>query len=135
MHHGSKGCLIPEKGVTGARGQALIVKNVRTRSFAHSNSVLLLSNSFPIKVVVKLHDIVHVCVLVLNAQADDQLIVAAPMAELKGIDFGAPLHSLVIAGNVHVMEEEMIDCYRVHNQPGLKPYMPPTDASDDEGEL
>ena len=69
-----------------------------------------------------------------HTQADDQLIVAAPLAELKGIDFGAPLHSLVIAGNVHVMEEEMIDCFRPHNQPGLKPYEPPQEQQSDEDE-
>uniref|UniRef100_A0A7S3QKH8 diphthine methyl ester synthase n=2 Tax=Dunaliella tertiolecta TaxID=3047 RepID=A0A7S3QKH8_DUNTE len=68
-------------------------------------------------------------------QADDQLIVAAPMSELKGIDFGAPLHSLVIAGSVHVMEEEMIECFRIRNQPGLKPYTPQLAASDDESGL
>lgn len=66
-------------------------------------------------------------------QADDQLIVAAPMDELKQIDFGAPLHSLVIAGNVHVNEEEMIECYRPQNQPGLKPYVFAEENSDDEG--
>eukprot|EP00967_Tisochrysis_lutea_P012111 scaffold13614_cov20-Tisochrysis_lutea.AAC.1 len=73
--------------------------------------------------------------LIVWRDADDQLIVAAPMSELKGIDFGAPLHSLVIAGSVHVMEEEMIECFRIRNQPGLKPYTPQLAASDDESGL
>lgn len=45
-------------------------------------------------------------------QADDQQLVAGPMAELLVEDFGAPLHCLVIAGQVHVCEEEMVACYR-----------------------
>jgi len=45
------------------------------------------------------------------------------MEELLRFDFGDPLHSLVIAGNVHVTEEEMLDCYRPQNLPGLKPYV------------
>jgi diphthine synthase len=61
--------------------------------------------------------------IIFNLQADDQLIVAAPMEELLRFDFGDPLHSLVIAGNVHVTEEEMLDCYRPQNLPGLKPYV------------
>lgn len=54
------------------------------------------------------------------------------MAELQGIDFGAPLHSLVIAGSVHVTEEEMLECYRPANLPGLRPYAPPQEAGEEE---
>ncbi len=74
-------------------------------------------------------------------QAEDQQIVAGPMSRwevesyspapspswpspsecefnlnpcrLLGVDFGAPLHCLVIAGQVHVVEEEMVACYRL----------------------
>lgn len=67
-----------------------------------------------------------------HSQADDQLIVAAPLAELQHIDFGPPLHSLIIAGSVHTTEEEMLECYRVQNQPGLKKYTPALDAEEGE---
>jgi diphthine synthase len=50
--------------------------------------------------------------------APDQQIVAAPLAELAKVDFGAPLHCLVIAGAVHVVEEEMLACYRVNGGGG-----------------
>jgi diphthine synthase len=53
------------------------------------------------------------CIGVSRLQAEDQKIVAGPMSKLGEVDFGAPLHSLVIAGNVHVVEEEMIQCYRM----------------------
>lgn len=52
------------------------------------------------------------CIGVSRLQAEDQMIVAGPMSKLKEVDFGAPLHSLVIAGSVHVVEEEMIQCYK-----------------------
>ena len=52
------------------------------------------------------------CVGISRLQADDQQLVAGPMAELLAEDFGAPLHCLVIAGQVHVCEEEMVACYR-----------------------
>jgi diphthine synthase len=45
--------------------------------------------------------------------APDQQIVAGPMGELVDADFGPPLHCLVIAGSVHVVEEEILCYYRV----------------------
>lgn len=38
------------------------------------------------------------------------------MAMLKDIDFGAPLHSVVIAGNMHPLEEEMYEYYKLSSQ-------------------
>ena len=45
--------------------------------------------------------------------APDQQIVAGTLQELLTADFGPPLHCLVIAGSVHVVEEEMLAHYRV----------------------
>lgn len=42
-----------------------------------------------------------------------QQIVAATMAELQTIDFGAPLHSLVIAGDIHACEKEHVQLYEL----------------------
>ncbi|KAG6546938.1 hypothetical protein Mapa_011554 [Marchantia paleacea] len=41
-----------------------------------------------------------------------QLIVAGPLKQLLSVDFGAPLHSLIITGNTHVMEEEMLNFFK-----------------------
>lgn len=42
----------------------------------------------------------------------DQKIVAAPLKDLVKVDFGAPLHSLVlVGGSLHDLEQEMIDLY------------------------
>ncbi|CAM6113433.1 unnamed protein product [Calypogeia fissa] len=43
----------------------------------------------------------------------DQLIVAGTLKELQDVDFGTPLHCLVITGSVHVMEEEMLNFFKV----------------------
>jgi len=44
---------------------------------------------------------------------EDQIIVCGPCSEVIKMDFGAPLHSLVIcAGELHEMEQEVLDFYR-----------------------
>ena len=48
------------------------------------------------------------CADISRLQADDQQLVAGPMRKLLDVDFGAPLHCLVIAGDVHVVEEETV---------------------------
>ena len=45
--------------------------------------------------------------------APSQQIVAGTMQELLDVDFGEPLHSLVIAGNMHVIESEFLQQFRV----------------------
>lgn len=51
------------------------------------------------------------CVAVARLGADSQQIVAGTMKELADADLGGPLHSLVLAGNLHVVEEEMLKQY------------------------
>ncbi|KAL2652263.1 hypothetical protein R1flu_020391 [Riccia fluitans] len=41
-----------------------------------------------------------------------QLIVAGPLKQLLNVEFGPPLHSLIITGNIHVMEEEMLNFFK-----------------------
>lgn len=53
-----------------------------------------------------------VCVGLARLGTDTQKIIAGSMKELLGVDFGAPLHSLVIAGITHVMEEEFLSFYK-----------------------
>ena len=40
-------------------------------------------------------------------------IVAAPLAQLASVDFGPPLHSLILAGDTHVVEEELLAHFRL----------------------
>lgn len=52
------------------------------------------------------------CVGVARIGSDTQQIVAGTMSELAGVDFGPPLHSLIIAGETHVIEQEILAQYR-----------------------
>lgn len=52
------------------------------------------------------------CVGVARLGTSTQKIVAGTMKELLDVDFGAPLHSLVIPGIMHVVEEEFLSFYK-----------------------
>ncbi|KAE9456963.1 hypothetical protein C3L33_11139, partial [Rhododendron williamsianum] len=43
--------------------------------------------------------------------SEDQMVVAGSMKQLLTLDFGAPLHCLVIVGETHPVEEEMLGFY------------------------
>lgn len=53
------------------------------------------------------------CVGIARLGSEDQMIVAGSMKLLLTVDFGAPLHCLVIAGETHPLEQEMLDFYRL----------------------
>lgn len=53
------------------------------------------------------------CVGVSRLGSDDQQIVAGSLDQLRSFAFGAPLHSLVIAGTTHILEEEFLEQFRV----------------------
>lgn len=46
---------------------------------------------------------------------DTQKIVSGTLEELRHVDFGGPLHTLVIPGEMHFMEKEMLDFYSWRN--------------------
>lgn len=48
------------------------------------------------------------CVGIARIGSDTQKIVAGPMVNLLDINFGEPLHSLVISGDMHPLEEEAL---------------------------
>jgi diphthine synthase len=47
---------------------------------------------------------------------DDQKIVYGTLEELLSIDFGAPLHCLVLVGKTHFMEDEVLDFYKTSRE-------------------
>ncbi|OVA13198.1 Tetrapyrrole methylase [Macleaya cordata] len=51
------------------------------------------------------------CVGFARLGSKDQMVVAGSMKELLTVDFGAPLHCLVIVGKTHPVEEEMLEFY------------------------
>ena len=48
------------------------------------------------------------CVGLARVGRDDQLVISGTLGELATIDFGGPLHSLVIVGEMHELEREML---------------------------
>ena len=56
------------------------------------------------------------CVGVARLGSEEQQIKAGPMRKLQEADFGAPLHSLIIAGDMHHIEEEILDHYTLRTE-------------------
>jgi diphthine synthase len=54
-----------------------------------------------------------ICVGLARLGSEDQMVVAGSMKQLLAVDFGPPLHCLVIVGQTHPVEEEMLDFFRV----------------------
>jgi diphthine synthase len=44
---------------------------------------------------------------------DDQLVVSGTMEELLDVDFGAPLHCLVLPAQMHFIEKECYELFKV----------------------
>eukprot|EP00002_Diphylleia_rotans_P038302 TRINITY_DN8694_c0_g1_i1.p1 TRINITY_DN8694_c0_g1~~TRINITY_DN8694_c0_g1_i1.p1 ORF type:complete len:287 (+),score=73.28 TRINITY_DN8694_c0_g1_i1:50-910(+) len=63
-----------------------------------------------------------ICVGLARVGAHDQIIVSGTMADLLDIDFGKPLHSLVISGHMHPSELDMAKYYSiaVQNPPRIQ---------------
>ncbi|OVA18586.1 hypothetical protein BVC80_1831g132 [Macleaya cordata] len=60
------------------------------------------------------------CVGFARLGSEDHMVVAGSMKEILTVDFGAPLHCLVIVGKTHPVEEEMLEFYtlkRVSEEP------------------
>ncbi|KAJ9186464.1 hypothetical protein P3X46_002034 [Hevea brasiliensis] len=55
------------------------------------------------------------CVGFARLGSEDQMIVAGTMKQQLAVDFGAPLHCLVIVGKTHPLEEEMLDVYKLES--------------------
>lgn len=56
------------------------------------------------------------CVGFAQLGSEDQMIVAGTMRQLMAVDFGAPLHCLVIVGKTHPLEEEMLNAYKLRRE-------------------
>ncbi|XP_074484710.1 diphthine methyl ester synthase-like [Sebastes fasciatus] len=67
-----------------------------------------------------------VCVAVARLGADDQAIRAATLHQLLSCDLGGPLHSLVVTGQLHPLEVDML---RVNAEPNALQYLNMIDSS------
>lgn len=46
----------------------------------------------------------------------DQKILAGTLAEMANVDLGAPLHSMVIVGTLHPLEEQFLKQFYIENK-------------------
>ncbi|KAL6008269.1 hypothetical protein ACLOJK_033775 [Asimina triloba] len=53
------------------------------------------------------------CVGIARLGSEDQKIVAGSMKDLQAVDFGPPLHCLVIVGKTHPLEDEMLNFHAI----------------------
>ncbi|KAG8484887.1 hypothetical protein CXB51_021328 [Gossypium anomalum] len=53
------------------------------------------------------------CVGFARLGSEDQMIVAGTMKQLRTVNFGEPLHCLVIVGKTHPVEDEMLEFYKI----------------------
>ena len=51
------------------------------------------------------------CIAAARVGSDDQKLVACTLQNLKDVDMGKPLHSLVIASMLHPLEKDFIKTY------------------------
>ncbi|CAN0372451.1 unnamed protein product [Ectocarpus sp. 12 AP-2014] len=58
------------------------------------------------------------CVGLARLGQPTQQIVAGTMSELLGVDFGEPLHSVIINGTTHPLEDELLKWHRVTDSAG-----------------
>jgi diphthine synthase len=43
-------------------------------------------------------------------------VVAGTLEELLTVDFGAPLHSFVLPGKMHILEAEMLETFAINKE-------------------
>ena len=48
------------------------------------------------------------CVGIARVGQPTQLVMSGPLKKLAEVDFGAPLHSLILCGDMHYLEEELL---------------------------
>merc|ERR1712209_337359 len=53
------------------------------------------------------------CVGLARVGQPDQVVRWGTVAQLKEFDFGGPLHSFVISGKTHILEDEVGDLYKI----------------------
>nr|KJB27387.1 hypothetical protein B456_004G015300 [Gossypium raimondii] len=56
------------------------------------------------------------CVGFARLGSEDQMIVAGTMRQLCTVNFGEPLHCLVIVGKTHPVEDEMLEFYKIRTE-------------------
>ncbi|EGG18795.1 diphthamide biosynthesis protein 5 [Cavenderia fasciculata] len=64
----------------------------------------------------KVYDENTLCVGMARVGQDDQQVITGTMKELVSIDFGAPLHSFIICGDMHFHELDFFNSFRINKE-------------------
>jgi len=86
-----------------------IVKNRKTSEHKNQNEE---NNEF-VNNIKNLLDENSICIAVARIGSEDQKLVASSLQNLKDIDMGPPLHSLIIPSSLHHIEKDFIDTYTI----------------------
>lgn len=54
-----------------------------------------------------------ICIGMARVGSDTQKIVSAPLCRMSSVDLGPPLHSFIVTGNMHPLEEDMLKHFSV----------------------
>ena len=60
-----------------------------------------------------------------------QKIVYGSLKELRTVDFGPPLHSMALVGEVHPLEQELLDYFKVTDA-DRNSYKPPEETEESD---
>jgi len=86
-----------------------IVKNRKTSEHKNQNE----GTSEDVNNILHLLDENSICIAVARIGSEDQKLVASSLQNLKDIDMGPPLHSLIIPSSLHHIEKDFIDTYTI----------------------
>jgi len=86
-----------------------IVKNRKTSEHKNHNG----ETSEDVNNIQNLLDENSICIAVARIGSEDQKLVASSLQNLKDIDMGPPLHSLIIPSSLHHIEKDFIDTYTI----------------------
>merc|ERR1711994_813180 len=86
-----------------------IVKNRKTSEDNNHNG----ETSEDVNNIQNLLDENSICIAVARIGSEDQKLVASSLQNLKDIDMGPPLHSLIISSSLHHIEKDFIDTYTI----------------------
>jgi len=86
-----------------------IVKNRKTSEHKNQNG----ETSEDVNNIQNLLDENSICIAVARIGSEDQKLVASSLQNLKDIDMGPPLHSLIIPSSLHHIEKDFIDTYTI----------------------
>jgi diphthine synthase len=97
--------------------QLLEVETIRNeKGKLHLFISLSLYLAFPLFSFELVYSESSICIGLARVGRDDSIVVSGTMNQLRKHDFGGPLHSFVIPGNMHELEQEYVESLKIQLQ-------------------